>query len=115
MVEPCTLGGAQRQPHHAAGGDHIRPDTEFSPPDAPDWIPTPIYALPLPPASPLAAFQPKLANLLFTYELQRRLMRHGSTIAVAAHPGVADTELARNSPPALRVLLPVGGSASGVD
>ena len=41
----------------------------------------------------LTAFQPKLANLLFTYELQRRLMRHGSTIAVAAHPGVADTEL----------------------
>jgi NAD(P)-dependent dehydrogenase (short-subunit alcohol dehydrogenase family) len=51
--------------------------------------------------------QSKLANLLFTYELQRRLVRHASTIAVAAHPGVAATELVRNSPTALRVLLPV--------
>jgi NAD(P)-dependent dehydrogenase (short-subunit alcohol dehydrogenase family) len=85
MVEPCALGGAQRA------------------------------SLIMRPASPLTEFQPKLANLLFTYELQRRLMRHGSTIAVAAHPGVADTELARNSPPALGVLLPVGGSDSGVD
>jgi NAD(P)-dependent dehydrogenase (short-subunit alcohol dehydrogenase family) len=45
--------------------------------------------------------QAKLANLMFTYELQRRL--HGtSTIAVAAHPGGSNTELARNSPLLLR-------------
>ncbi len=38
----------------------------------------------------------KLANLLFTYELDRRLRARGSsTIAVAAHPGVSDTELNR--------------------
>ena len=38
----------------------------------------------------------KLANLLFTYELQRRLERTGrDTIAVAAHPGVARTNLGR--------------------
>ncbi len=42
--------------------------------------------------------QAKLANLLFTYELQRRLAPHGTTIAVAAHPGVSDTELMRNMP-----------------
>ena len=42
--------------------------------------------------------QSKLANLLFTYELQRRLSGAGNTIAVAAHPGLADTELTRNSP-----------------
>jgi len=30
--------------------------------------------------------QSKLANLLFTYELQRRLAPHETTIAVAAHP-----------------------------
>src|SRR5260370_579478 len=43
--------------------------------------------------------QSKLANLLFTYELHRRLW-HGmrATIAVAAHPGLAATELTRNSP-----------------
>jgi len=42
--------------------------------------------------------QSKLANLLFTYELQRRLAPHGTTIAVAAHPGGSNTELARHLP-----------------
>ncbi len=42
--------------------------------------------------------QAKLANLLFTYELQRRLAAHGTTIAVAAHPGGSRTELMRNLP-----------------
>jgi NAD(P)-dependent dehydrogenase (short-subunit alcohol dehydrogenase family) len=45
--------------------------------------------------------QAKLANLLFTYELQRRLASHGTTIAAAAHPGMSDTELMRNMPAAL--------------
>jgi NAD(P)-dependent dehydrogenase (short-subunit alcohol dehydrogenase family) len=41
----------------------------------------------------------KLANLLFTYELQRRLAGTGaSTVALAAHPGGSDTELARHVP-----------------
>jgi len=44
--------------------------------------------------------QAKLANLLFTYELQRRLLGT-STIAVAAHPGGSRTELTRNLPPAV--------------
>ena len=43
--------------------------------------------------------QAKLANLLFTYELQRRLALHGTTIAAAAHPGGSNTELMRNLPP----------------
>ena len=48
--------------------------------------------------------QAKLANLLFTYELQRRLAAAGATtIAVAAHPGVAATELARNSQLPIRI------------
>jgi len=42
--------------------------------------------------------QAKLANLLFTYELQRRLASSGTTIAVAAHPGGSNTELMRNMP-----------------
>lgn len=46
--------------------------------------------------------QAKLANLMFTYELQRRLASHGTTVAVAAHPGVSNTELMRNTPAALR-------------
>ncbi len=41
--------------------------------------------------------QSKLANLLFTYELQRRLA-HTKTIAAAAHPGGSNTELMRNLP-----------------
>jgi NAD(P)-dependent dehydrogenase (short-subunit alcohol dehydrogenase family) len=41
-----------------------------------------------------AYFQSKLANLLFTRELQRRLAASGAdTIAVAAHPGVSRTNL----------------------
>jgi NAD(P)-dependent dehydrogenase (short-subunit alcohol dehydrogenase family) len=46
--------------------------------------------------------QSKLANLMFTYELQRRLAAHGTTAAVAAHPGISDTELVRNSPAIVR-------------
>jgi len=41
--------------------------------------------------------QAKLANLLFTYELQRRLAGT-DTIATAAHPGSSATELGRNLP-----------------
>jgi NAD(P)-dependent dehydrogenase (short-subunit alcohol dehydrogenase family) len=48
--------------------------------------------------------QSKLANLMFTYELQRRLTSRGTTVAVAAHPGVSNTDLVRNSPPLLRAL-----------
>ena len=41
-------------------------------------------------------YSSKLANLLFTYELDRRLRaRDSSTIAVAVHPGGAETELSR--------------------
>lgn len=43
--------------------------------------------------------QSKLSNLLFTYELQRRLAAAGKpTIAVAAHPGISNTELMRHIP-----------------
>ncbi len=43
--------------------------------------------------------QSKLANLLFTYELQRRLKSAGvPTVALAAHPGFSDTELMRYLP-----------------
>jgi NAD(P)-dependent dehydrogenase (short-subunit alcohol dehydrogenase family) len=46
----------------------------------------------------------KLANLLFTYELQRRLSASDvGSIAVAAHPGNSRTDLFRYSPGWLRV------------
>jgi NAD(P)-dependent dehydrogenase (short-subunit alcohol dehydrogenase family) len=58
--------------------------------------------------SRMAAYgQSKLANLMFSYELQRRLAPHGTTIAVTAHPGVASTELMRNSPAIVRVTEPL--------
>ncbi len=41
--------------------------------------------------------QSKLANLLFTYQLQRRLAGR-RTIAVAAHPGGSSSELSRHLP-----------------
>ena len=41
-----------------------------------------------------AYFQSKVANLLFTADLSRRLTRAGaSSVAVAAHPGLAQTDL----------------------
>ncbi|GAB3460521.1 SDR family NAD(P)-dependent oxidoreductase [Kineococcus endophyticus] len=57
--------------------------------------------------SKVAAYgQSKLANLLFTYELQRRLAAHPtSTVAVAAHPGVSNTELVRHTPAPVRALM----------
>jgi NAD(P)-dependent dehydrogenase (short-subunit alcohol dehydrogenase family) len=50
--------------------------------------------------------QSKLANLLFTNELQARLAAAGArTIALAAHPGNARTELWRTSSRVERVLI----------
>jgi NAD(P)-dependent dehydrogenase (short-subunit alcohol dehydrogenase family) len=50
--------------------------------------------------------QSKLANLLFTYELQARLRAAGAAaIALAAHPGLARTRLWRWDPLSTRVLL----------
>lgn len=53
----------------------------------------------------------KLANLLFAYELDRRLRAHGAdTLSVACHPGIADTELSRYLPGILVSLIrPVVG------
>lgn len=48
----------------------------------------------------------KFANILFTYELQRRLEAAGSpAISVACHPGGSMTELGRHIPPLLAVLF----------
>ncbi|MFQ5665969.1 MAG: short-chain dehydrogenase, partial [Candidatus Binatia bacterium] len=47
----------------------------------------------------LAYGQSKLANLLFTYELQRRLAAaHADAISVACHPGYAATNLQLAAP-----------------
>jgi len=54
--------------------------------------------------------QSKLANLLFTYELQRRLSASAEpTISVAAHPGGSYTELARNVPTLLHPVYRIVG------
>lgn len=43
--------------------------------------------------------QSKLACLIFSFELQRRLHKAGSsTLSVAAHPGISDTELGKHIP-----------------
>jgi NAD(P)-dependent dehydrogenase (short-subunit alcohol dehydrogenase family) len=74
-------------------GHRIRADIHF---DDPQWEHS---------YSRVGAYgQSKLANLMFTYELQRRLAPHGTTIAAAAHPGGSRTELSRNIP---RPLVPV--------
>jgi NAD(P)-dependent dehydrogenase (short-subunit alcohol dehydrogenase family) len=59
--------------------------------------------------SRVAAYgQSKLANLLFTYELQRRLTGQ-TTTALAAHPGGSMTELTRNLPAPLPAIANVVG------
>ncbi|MEV0246825.1 oxidoreductase [Nocardia sp. NPDC050712] len=56
------------------------------------------------PAAPIgnAYGKSKLANLLFTYELDRRLA-DTSAMALAAHPGGASTDVFRYSPAAFRL------------
>lgn len=52
--------------------------------------------------------QSKLANLMFTYELQRRLALKGApTTALAAHPGGSNTELTRNIPSVIKPVADV--------
>ncbi len=53
--------------------------------------------------------QSKLACLMFAYELQRRLEAAGSSsISVAAHPGLSNTELSRHLPKlASLIFMPV--------
>jgi len=59
----------------------------------------------------LAYAQSKLANLLFAYELQRRLAGAGRrTVSVATHPGVAATEGQRRDT-SLQGKLLAGGAA----
>nr|WP_243407243.1 SDR family NAD(P)-dependent oxidoreductase [Frankia canadensis] len=53
----------------------------------------------------------KLAALLFTYELHRRLAAAGApTLAVAAHPGIARTALVRTRSPVIRAFLSNGAA-----
>ena len=50
--------------------------------------------------------QSKRANLLFTYELNRRLVEQGSPVrALAAHPGIAATRLQRRTGRPLRDIV----------
>lgn len=64
-----------------------------------NWERKPYRAMP-------AYSQSKLANLLFTAELQRRLRRAGSSVlATAAHPGMAATNLLRSDSRSLATRL----------
>ncbi len=57
----------------------------------------------------IAYCQSKLANLLFAYELQRRLSKSGAkTVSLGAHPGWTSTELQRHAS-MFRFLNPVIG------
>lgn len=58
--------------------------------------------------------QSKLANLMFSYELQRRLVvAKAPTISLAAHPGGVPTSLSRHLPPPVRLVLRAGLLAVG--
>ncbi|MER2156998.1 oxidoreductase [Rhodococcus sp. (in: high G+C Gram-positive bacteria)] len=59
----------------------------------------------------LAYGQSKLANLLFTYELQRRLAASGSPLkALASHPGYASTNLQGHTESIQDKLMGIGNS-----
>jgi NAD(P)-dependent dehydrogenase (short-subunit alcohol dehydrogenase family) len=50
----------------------------------------------------------KLMNLLFAFELDRRLRAAGSPVkAIACHPGIAATELMRYTPALAKVIMPM--------
>lgn len=59
--------------------------------------------------SPMGRYQTsKAANLVFTFELARRLERAGiDVLAVACHPGIADTELSRTFAAFMRLSMPL--------
>jgi len=57
--------------------------------------------------------QSKLACLMFAFELQRRLEKAGLSVrSLAAHPGVAATDLGRNMSPVLRYFFPKVGQTA---
>ncbi len=59
--------------------------------------------------------QSKLACLMFAYELDRRLRAAGaSTLSVAAHPGVAATNLAQHFPKILSAFFPLVGQSAAM-
>lgn len=52
----------------------------------------------------VAYHQSKLANVMFAYELNRRLADRGAaTVAVVAHPGYSNTDIVRDMPRWIRV------------
>ncbi len=60
--------------------------------------------------------QSKRANLLFTYELQRRLVLRGRGVrAIACHPGIAATRLQRRTGHAVRDVVAWGTSVGASD
>jgi NAD(P)-dependent dehydrogenase (short-subunit alcohol dehydrogenase family) len=64
----------------------------------------------------LAYAQSKLANLLFTSELQRRAAAAGSSVlALAAHPGYSDTNLQAHSAGRISALMNVGNRLMATD
>jgi len=57
--------------------------------------------------------QSKLACLMFAYEFDRRLRKAGfKTLSVAAHPGVAATNLTQHFPRLLSVFFPLVGQSA---
>ena len=67
-------------------------------------------------SSALAYAQSKLANLMFCYELHRRLSRAGAPlIAVTAHPGYTKSDLFRNMWKPIQALMKVSDLFIGQD
>lgn len=58
---------------------------------------------------PMKAYgQSKLADLIFAYELDRRIKKKGSSvISIGAHPGVSNTNLGNSLPWPMKLMMPL--------
>ncbi len=106
LLDKLTATEGSRVVSVSSVGHRIRSAIDFDTVNSPDGY------------SRVAAYgRSKLANLLFTYELQRHLEDAAvSTSALAAHPGGSATELSRHIPsilqPAVKLLTPLTQSAA---
>jgi NAD(P)-dependent dehydrogenase (short-subunit alcohol dehydrogenase family) len=91
QTSPCRIVVVSSKLHHVSTM-HMRKD-DFNPISGPQsWFPGQIY------------HNSKFCNILFTFELAKRL-RHYNITANCLHPGLTDSNIWRNYPVPMQILL----------